>query len=332
MMREQPDGALERGERAEAAGDLAAAAAAYRDAAEQGAATPGEASFRLGRVAFRQGHYDDALRAFEQARAAAMQHEDGRLRAQAENGIGAVHYAAGAYAQARAAYQVALALTGDPLTQGKIRLNLGVIANIEGDFDAARAHYLRSRAIFQQLGDESNEALALHNIGMLHADRGEQPEAEEAYARCLALCERQGNRQMVGNVLVNRSELLAARGALDEAVASCDLALRIYAELGDVVGRGEALRWKGHALRRLARAHAAHQCLTEAVRIAIRIRGRLLEAEAARELGLLPPEQVAPSDARRWLERALALFTTLGAQRDARETAERLAELGGERA
>src|SRR5262249_48518485 len=146
---------------------------------------------------------DEALRLCEQAQATAVQLHNRDLRAKVENAIGVLRVARGEYEQARAAYAVALELTDDLVTRAKIALNLGVIANIQGQFDSAKLQYQRSEALFAEADDDRGVALALHNIGMLHADRGEWDEADESYTRALVLFESQGNKQMIANVLVN---------------------------------------------------------------------------------------------------------------------------------
>jgi tetratricopeptide (TPR) repeat protein len=275
-----------------------------------------ETRFRLGRVAWRQGRFDEALAHYDEARGLAQQLDDVELRARVENGVGAVHYSRGAYAQARASYRVALELAHKDALRAKALLNLGVIANVESDFEAARGFYARSRDAFRRAGDISGEALVLHNIGMLCSDLERWEEADEAFDRCLTLCEGQGNRQMVANVLINRSELLCARGQFDAAAAECSRALAIYTETGDEVGRGEAMRLQAHAERRAGRHEAAVRLLREAVRIAARHQSALLEAEAARELGALEQERGDAAAATQWLERALARFVSLGAKRE----------------
>ena len=311
------DGAIRAGETAEQAGDLVQAAAHYQSALDQqDLAIVADGHFHLGRVAWRQGRYEASLASYEEARSIAVQIGSDEIRARAENGIGAVHYARGAYAQARASYGVALEYTKVPSLRAKIILNLGVIANIEGDLETARQHYQRSRAIFEEFRDAGGEALALHNIGMLHADRGEWEEADEAYARCLRLSEEQGNRQMVANVLLNRSELSIERESFEEAIGSCELALSIYSAIGDEVGRGEAMRWRGHAQRRMGQLEAAERTLTEAGRIAHRTQVKLLEAEAMRDLGLTHLALGDRPSALKSLQRSLLLFQQLGAMRD----------------
>jgi tetratricopeptide (TPR) repeat protein len=320
--------ALTRGEEAERRGDLVAAVNAYTAARDGGdARVASAATFRLGRVAWRQGRFDEALALYERARGVAAQLGDDELLANAENGIGALHCERGAYVQARASYHVALERTSDASLRGRILLNLGVLANIEGDLDDARARYQKSIAEFERASNEEGLALAQHNLGMLHADRRDWAAAAESYERCLAISERLGMRQMVANVLLNRAEMLCARNLPDEARSSCDRALALFGELGDQVGRAESHRWQGRALVQLGDAAAAKHWLEEAVRLARQLGVPLLEAEASRDLGAMCLASGDRDDARSWLERALEKFTGLGAKREAGEVTAELEQL-----
>lgn len=318
------------GAKAETAGDFVSAVAAYQAALEDGDdAIVGDARFHLGRVAWRQGQFDIAKAQFESARAVALRTNDTEARARAENGLGLVHYSAGEYVQSRAALSVARDLSRDPVMRAKALLNLGIIANIEGDFDAAQSNYIRSRAAFQQADDAAGEALALNNIGMLYADLHNWDSADNAFAQCLDLCESLGDRVRIASVLVNRSEVRCARQRYDEAIADCDLAISLAEEAGAEVQRGDALRWKGHALWRAGRHELAEQSLREAARIAHRTHVKLLEAEAARDLGLQAVELGDRERARKWLGRAQQLFDSLGAQRELTAIHEELDRLNG---
>ncbi|HEY2067546.1 MAG TPA: tetratricopeptide repeat protein, partial [Gemmatimonadaceae bacterium] len=221
---------LAAGERAEAAGDYVAAAAAYKAvAATNDELLAAEANFRLGRVSWRQGKFAPALAAFDDARALAERQGATELVARAENGIGAVHYAKGEYAQARRAYAVATARTTDQSMKGKILLNLGVIDNIEGNLDLARAHYEQAFRLFEESGDTASATLALHNRGMVEADLRRWEDADASFLSALQLATDAGDNEMIAKTLVNRSEVLIARDALAEALDHCDRALQIYA-------------------------------------------------------------------------------------------------------
>ena len=311
---------LAAGERAETAGDFLTAAAAYRACTTvPDGLLAAEAHFRLGRVSWRQGRYQAALASFEDARALAVNAGDLELAARVDNGIGAVHYALGEFAAARQAYAGALAGTRDVAMRGKIILNLGVIENIQGNFDEACEHYDRAQRLFEESGDRESAMLAVHNRGMLDADQGRWDDADRAFLRAIELATDIGNREMIARSLVNRSEVLIERDVLDQAVDHCDRALEIYDDVSDEVGRGEALRWRSRALRCAGRLASAETDADAAVRIAIRCGARLLEAEAARELGLTRSQLGDRTGAIKELNRALVLFTKLGASREADE-------------
>ncbi len=311
-----PEPPLTTGESAEERGDYVQAAAAYAKVAEDvEPALAAEGHFRLGRVNWRQGRFDQALESYERARLVAREAGRHDIEARAENGIGAVHYSRGEYAQARASYQVAMERTDDPVLIGQLMLNLGVIANIEGDLENALWHYLRAKALFRDNGNRSGEALALHNLGMIYADREEWEAAADAYEQCLGLCEFLGNRPMIAKVLLNQAEVFVARTAFDRAIRNCDLSMSISVEIGDEVERGEAIRWQGYAYRMAGRHAEAERALGEAVLVAQRFRVKLLEAEASREMWELKRNTDAP-EAARWRDRALALFRALGAERE----------------
>ena len=322
------DEAFRAGQSAEDAGDLVAAAAAFESFLDDPDPLVGAtARFHLARVVWKRGQLDNSLRLCEEARATAIKLHHRDLRAKVENAVGVLRVARGEYEQARAAYAVALDLTDDIITRAKIALNLGVIANIQSQFDAALLQYQRSQALFAEGADDKGVALALHNIGMLRSDRGEWDEADEAFGRALALFESQGNTQMIANVLINRSEVYYGRDLPHEAIANCDLALAMYAEVGDELGRGETLRWKAHGLRRLLRYDEAELALTEAIRIADRTRAKLLQAEVLRETGLVRRAQRRDADARTVLSKALALFKELGADREVADVTRLIGEI-----
>lgn len=317
--------ALRAGEIAEGAGDFVGATAAYQSAlTDDDLTVVGNAQFRLGRVAWRQGQLDIAQERFEAARAISLRTGDDQARALVENALGLVHYSRGEYVQARAAFDVAHELSDDATLRAKVLLNLGILANIAGDFEQAKASYMRSRLSFQVAGDRAGEALAVHNLGMVYADLHQWDEADEAFRECLQLCEEQGNRPLTASVLVNWSEVHCARGRFDDAIADCDRAISISKELGAEVQYGEALRWKGQALSASGRHAIGETALRDAVRIARRTHVKLLEAEAAGALGSSVASRGDEAGARKWLTRALDLYESMGLKREAADISARL--------
>lgn len=319
---------IEAGELAEQRGDFLEASSAFEAALEDhDPLVVATARNCLGKLAWRQGAHDVAFASFEKARASAIRHSAVDIRARAELGLGNVYYGRGDYVRARELYDGVRNSATTPGLRAKAMLNLGIIANIAGDAGAAEGHYRRACRAFTDAEDIHGQAQSHHNLGMLHADRLELDEADVAYREALLLSEKTGNREMAGLVLMNQARLSCAMGRYDDAVARCDAALAILAEMGAEVLRGTTLRWKGRAQRHLGQLAESERTLTEATRIARRTRARLLEAEVMHEIGATHRAAGNDGAARKWLRSALAVFAALGAAREASEVKAELSAL-----
>jgi tetratricopeptide (TPR) repeat protein len=312
---------IDAGELAEQRGEYLEAAAAFGAALEDpDPLVVAIAHNCLGKLDWHQGAYESSFASFERARAIAIRHDAPDIRARAEIGLGNVYYARGDYVRAREFYETVRAITSSSDVRGKVLLNLGTIANIEGDIATAERFYRRAGDAFGEAGNQFGQAQSYHNLGLLHADRLEWDDADAAYAKAIELSGDGDNREMLGLITMARSELSCAMGRYADAVAQCDQALAIFAELGAEVNRGTTLRWKGRALRELGQYVASERALTEGMRIAHRAQAKLLEAEAMQELGATLALAGDHGAAKKWIRRALDMFESLGATREADET------------
>src|SRR6185295_7593129 len=109
--------------------------------------------------------------AFEKARAIAVRHDADELRARADIGLGGVCFARGDFARARQLYEGVKSNPCASEFSGVLLLNLGAIANIQGDIEEAQRHYTNAVAFFAANGERRNQMMAYHNLGMLHADQ-----------------------------------------------------------------------------------------------------------------------------------------------------------------
>jgi tetratricopeptide (TPR) repeat protein len=308
------------GEVAERQGNYLEARGAYEAALEDpDPLVVANAHACLGRLSWLQGAYEASFNSFERARAIAARLDAADVRARAEIGLGNVYYARGDYTRAREMYNAVRTNPSVTALRGKVLLNLGAIANIEGDLPEAERNYTLAARAFAESGDTYGQAQANNNLGLLHADRLEWEKADAAYAEAMQLATEAGIREEIGLITMNRAELSCAMGQYERALERSDEALLIFAEIGAEVHRGTALRWKGRALRELGQYPLAERALTEAMRIAHRAQAKLLEAETMQELGGMLALAGDFAAARKWFGRALDLFEALGATREAEE-------------
>ena len=222
----------------------------------------------------------------------------------------------GAYAQTLASVEPVLKLIERlPVGVERLRAELGVrlmegraITVVYGVASTERLHTSqRVCELSEQLGDDSTLLRGLFNLGFAYANRGEMLRAQEVASRCLALAEREQNREVLGRVriLVARcaygaGELILASSLLSKAMdfssthpgilvdfAPINLwpfVPALHAMVQQALGRpDEALRLSEEALRR-ARQLKLPVTLAWMLRFAARLGAERREPEATREL------------------------------------------------
>ena len=70
---------------------------------------------------------------------------------------------------------------------------LGILAQVRGDYDEAARQYQRSLNIHERIGNQVGMARGYHQLGTLAQDRGDYDEAARQYQRSLNIHERIGN-------------------------------------------------------------------------------------------------------------------------------------------
>jgi putative nucleotidyltransferase with HDIG domain len=237
------------------------------------------------------------------------------LGAEALNSLAVMDLQAGSLDAARETFARALSLGGElGGLRARVEQNLGIIANIQGDLDAALAHYGRSLDAYRQAGDEHGCAIAFHNLGMISADRALWADADRYYEESRTIAERVGDSHLLGLCLVNQAEAQVARQHYDQARANAEAALVIFDQLGARAAKAEAYRMIGMVYRETGKLALAESRLRSAIELAGGAQAVLDEAEASRELALLYRVMGRNQDALTLLNRAYQLFGRLDAR------------------
>jgi len=238
------------------------------------------------------------------------------LAAQALNTLGAIEMA-DAPADARRHFEQALALgNASAELRARVEQNLGILAGIQGDADAALAHYHDSLQEYEGVGDEHGCALAYHNLGMLCADGERYEDADRYYGWSLAIAGRVGDTRLQGLCLVNRAEGQVACQQFEDARVNAERALALFDRLGASAEKSSAYRVLGMVYREIGRPALAESRLRTAMELAHGTGSVLGEAKAARELALLYQEMGRNQLTLTLLHEALRLFDRLDARRD----------------
>jgi putative nucleotidyltransferase with HDIG domain len=307
---------------------VAAAAATTGSDAPWDLAAKAEALRRHASIKRRRLDFDGALALCRESCAVAAAVPDPELVAEAMNGVGAVQLERGDTAAAEEAFEQALSLGGNrPALRGRIEQNLGIIANIRGDWETALLRYQQSLQAFSAAGDTRMCGVAYHNLGMINADRERWSEADRCFESSLGIADSLGDRQMRGHVLLVRTEVHLACQRFEDARRSAEEALQILDQLGVRQGKSEAYKFLGMLYRDTGASALAEARLRSAIDLATQSGTVLDEAEATRELGILYQRLDRNQEALQLLNGAHRLFARLGARVDAHDVRDKVTSL-----
>jgi tetratricopeptide (TPR) repeat protein len=280
-----PQRELDRGQDCERRGDLAAAAAHYRAAAELATDEPATASEALRRAAVMLHLQSDWVGALATAEQAARVAEAAGLRdpyGAALNAAGIVHQARGDFAAARQTFEQVLGLAASDRVRGIALQNLGAIAAQGGSWELARRRFEQSRRCFQRAGYALGEAFAVNNYGRAALDHGNHRLAAELLGEARAFAARHGDAGLHALASLNYAEAIFGLGQRLEAAELAEQALEVFTATGNTWRRVEAMRLLGDLARAGGDQPEAERRWREGLALAEQI-GAAVEADSLRQ-------------------------------------------------
>ncbi|MEP6992338.1 MAG: tetratricopeptide repeat protein [bacterium] len=191
--------------------------------------------------------------------------------------------------------------------------NLGMIANIRGEHDAALGHYQRAVPAYQRLGQRRGLAESYHNIAITYRDLGALEQADEYERRAMDYAAAGVAPRVAAMGLIGRAEVALRRGDPQFARGTAQRAAAELQDLEDPMNEADALRLVGAAATAMGRFADADVAFGRALSIA-RERGHaLIEAETLRDRARGLHTRGAYPEALRDAEEAMTLFERLGA-------------------
>jgi tetratricopeptide (TPR) repeat protein len=202
----------------------------------------------------------------------------------------------------------------DMATIGRCSNNLGIIANLQGDYRRAVQAYTRAIAAYEQAHYDRGVAETRHNLGIACREQGQLDRALEIAEKAVGEAERLNDRQLKAQAVAGLAEVRIARGEAELAIREVERALAVHRELKDPVREAEDLRILAAALALAGKAHEADAMLRDVIDRATQHGRPLLLASAERDLAQLLARTGCVPAAKAMAERARATFRRLGAR------------------
>ena len=220
--------------------------------------------------------------------------------------------------------------TGDAKLAAITAQNLGVIANVRGDFNRALQFYQASLADYRAMGLVRDVCVALNNLGMVFTDTEQWDEAERSYREAIELVDGLGDMALRVQIEVNVVEMYVARGDIARARDAANDAVQLASDMGEAHIPGDAFRLMGVIARESGDLAEAETMLYRAAEVASARHDLLLLAETAREQAEVHRQQGRNRETLQALNRAHKLFTQLRARRDLADIDRQTTRLEGE--
>jgi signal transduction histidine kinase/CheY-like chemotaxis protein/tetratricopeptide (TPR) repeat protein len=173
----------------------------------------------------------------------------------------------------------------------------GIASHVMGDYVKSFQYHKEALAIRQRLGDDTNAARNLQNLGIVCKSLGQFSEALKYYQQSLDIHQRKGNKSGVAATLGSmgmaffeqgyRSGTDAMRREVNtKALDYLDRALVIRKELGDQRAYILTLSNRAVVLYELGRIEESMQTHQECYRIAVELGDKLQESSSLNNLGV----------------------------------------------
>ena len=216
---------------------------------------------------------------------------------------------------------------GDVKLAAMTAQNLGVLANIRGDFEVAEQHYMASLAEYRSFGLTTDVCIALNNIGLLYIAQQRWEQAERVLLEGVQICELSGDLMTRTQLDINLAELWVRRGEFARAQSAVRMALDAAAQTGDASAIGKATKLLGVIARETGAFEEADRYFRRSDEVATARGELLLQAEVARERADLARRMGKNREVLQQLNRSHRLFTILRAQPDLTDVGQRVADL-----
>jgi DNA-binding winged helix-turn-helix (wHTH) protein/tetratricopeptide (TPR) repeat protein len=296
-----------------------------------------EGRFNRGWALDRLGKADGALADHRAARILYIRMGDRAAAAAAQMAAAGVLRSSARPAEARLAYEEAIAVLreiGDRSREAKALNNYAAMLSDQGDLSGMQALLERSLAIKLEVGDRAGAATTLGNLGNVLRQRDRIPEARERLEEALKIQRELKNDSGTAFALRGLAGLHRRENRLREALAALEEALALSRKTGDVESAADTLLSLGDLSRKAKRPEKAREHYQQALEEFQRLGQANNMVYPLLNLGGLDEEQQRFAAARARYDRALALaastdneFLQAHARSGLAETAERLGDL-----
>jgi tetratricopeptide (TPR) repeat protein len=208
-------------------------------------------------------------------------------------------------------YRKSLAISeklGDQPTMAASYHMLGVVAMLRGDLGTAQDWCRKLLAISEERGDQPSMAITFHLLGIVAHEGGDLAAAQNWFRKSLEISEELGDQRGVANSYHELGVVAWLRGELGAAEEWFRMSLAIEDELGNEPGMATSYHMLGMVARLRGDLAAAQNWYRKSLAISEELGNRPSMAATYAESGTLAEQQGQLAEALAWAVRCVSLF------------------------
>jgi tetratricopeptide (TPR) repeat protein len=290
-----------------------------------------EALLARGEVLSREGRWEESQRDLARSREYFSKVNDFTSLAKVENILGASCAEQGLLKEANSYFSKALRSaerSPEKPFSATILMNMGIVQNMSGNFDAALNHYCCALPLFELSGDMTRVAEVHHNMGMSHLSKGDAGGAIREFEKSLEYSVALDAQGLIAVAKLGKANAHYREDDLTLALAYCNQAVEYCQECDHRLCLADAYKLKGMIFRALKQYQLAETHFHLSIRINEQYANLLNLAEAYLELGLMEKELRHNQAAEQSLRKALSYFKKVGAAADIARVQNEMGEMG----
>ncbi len=236
---------------------------------------------------------------------------------------GLIKSSQGFYPEAIEAFTYGLEI-GERLLDDRIvaaaTMNMGIIDNIQGNFEKATLLFNNCIGSYDQLDKPKQKAFALHNLGLCFTAVENYASALDAFEKSITIAQEISDLILTSLNYVHKAAVYLALNDRTLVATYCARALDTFKEVDYPLGIAETYKVLGQLYTQKQDWATAQGLLNESLRLCQQYEKPLGIAEVNREIGKLYKAQNKTEMARETLQTAHEQFLQLNAQHDATVT------------
>lgn len=265
----------------------------------------------LGEVFSRQAKWQPSIDYIKKALAAYKKLNDLHGCAKCENLLGTVYGDMGNIDKASEHFIKSLSYLDNgasDLLKAKVEVNLGIMNNIQENYDVALAYFKRALRNFEKVSDLIRIAEIKHNIGMTFLKKNELQEALNEFDTAIQISTEQGFLQILNMSYLSKAFIYTKLNQLELAEAFANKSLKLSYKINDKLSIADVYKIKGMIQRAKNDFRQSESYYLTSLRMNKELRNELNEAETSYELGTLYGELNRSKESQLHLKRALNYY------------------------